>query len=271
MYFFDAFPAGAWSRRAGIVAALVASSAAWAGPFDDIEARRAIVELRKRVEATDAAQTRLLGELQRSREDSARFQGQALDLESQLSAVRAELAKVKAQNDQAVREFAEAQRLQREAVQVTDERLKKLEPVRVAVDGREFLAEPAERREYESAFAAFRQNDFAGAQQGFGDLVRRYPQSGYAPSALFWQGNALYALQRCKEAIGTLRVMLTQAPDHPRTPDAKLSIGNCEIDLNEPASAKKTLEDLTRSHPRTEAASAARERLRTLVVAQSKG
>ena len=258
-------------RRSGLAGLLLACSAVWAGPFDDIEARRAIVELRKRVEATDAAQTRLLGELQKSREDSARFQGQALDLDSQLQAMRAELARVKAQNDQAVREFAEVQRVQRDTVQATDERLKKLEPLKVAVDGREFLAEPTERREFEAAFAAFRQNDFAGAQQGFSDLVRRYPQSGYAPSALFWQGNALYALQRCKEAIGSLRVMLARAPDHPRAPDAKLSIGNCEIDLNEPASAKKTLEDLTRNHPRTEAAGAARERLRTLVVAQAKG
>lgn len=267
------FPAlsPSWLRRSGAASVLLACSAVWAGPFDDIEARRAIVELRKRVEATDAAQTRLLGELQKSREDSARFQGQALDLESQLQAMRNELSRVKTQNDQVARDFADVQRVQRDTVQATEERLKKLEPLKVAVDNREFLAEPAERREYEGAFAAFRQNDFAGAQQGFSDLVRRYPQSGYAPSALFWQGNALYALQRCKEAIGTLRTMLTVAPDHARAPDAKLSIGNCEIDLNEPASAKKTLEDLTRSHPRTEAANAARERLRTLVAAQAKG
>ncbi len=257
--------------RATLACLSLGAASSFAGPFDDIEARRAIVELRKRQEATDAAQTRLLAELQKSREDSARFQGKALDLESQLQTMRAELTKVRAQNDQAVREFAEVQKVQRESVQATEERLKKLEPLKVAVDNREFLAEPAERREYEGAFAAFRQNDFAGAQQGFSDLVRRYPQSGYAPSALFWQGNALYALQRCKEAIGSLRTMLTMAPDHARAPDAKLSIGNCEIDLNEPANAKKTLEDLARSHPRTEAATAARERLRTLVVAQAKG
>lgn len=257
--------------RATLACLSLGAASSFAGPFDDIEARRAIVELRKRQEATDAAQTRLLAELQKSREDSARFQGKALDLESQLQTMRAELTKVRAQNDQAVREFAEVQKVQRESVQATEERLKKLEPLKVAVDNREFLAEPAERREYEGAFAAFRQNDFVGAQQGFSDLVRRYPQSGYAPSALFWQGNALYALQRCKEAIGSLRTMLTMAPDHARAPDAKLSIGNCEIDLNEPANAKKTLEDLARSHPRTEAATAARERLRTLVVAQAKG
>lgn len=260
-----------WSKSGLIALALFASSPVLAGPFDDIEARRAIVELRKRVESSDAAQARLLAELQKSREDAARFQGQALDYESQLGSVRSELTRVKAQNEQLAKEFTEVQRQQREAAQATEERLKKLEPSKVAVDGKEFLAEPTEKREYEAAFAAFRKNDFAGAQDGFSDLVRRNPQSGYVPSALFWQGNALYALQRCKEAIGTLRVMLSQAPDHPRAPDAKLSIGNCEIDLNEPDSAKKTLEDLTRSHPRTEAAGAARERLRTLVVAQTKG
>ncbi len=67
------------------------AASSFAGLFDDIEARRAIVELRKRQEATDGAQTRLLAELQKSREDSARFQGKALDLESQLQTVWAEL------------------------------------------------------------------------------------------------------------------------------------------------------------------------------------
>lgn len=256
--------------RATLACLSLGAASSFAGPFDDIEARRAIVELRKRVEASDAAQTRLLAELQKSREDGARFQGKALDLESQLQALRAELTKVKAQNDQVVREFGDAQRAQRDAMQANEERLKRLEPLKVAVDNREFTAEPFERREYESAFAAFRQNDFAGAQQGFADLLRRYPQSGYAPSALFWHGNALYALQRCKEAIVSLRAMLTLASDHVRAPDAKLTIGNCEIDLNEPASAKKTLEDLTRSHPRSEAATAARERLRTLAATPPK-
>ncbi len=247
-----------------LAVALLACSTAWAGPFDDIEARRAIVELRKRVEQTDAANTRVLGELQKSREESAKFQGQALDFESQLSAVRAELAKVKAQNDAAMKELAEALKQQRTTAQTTDERLKKLEPLKVAVDGQEFVAENDERREYESAFAAFRANDFAGAQQGFADLLRRYPQSGYAPSAMFWQGNALFGLQKCKEALVPLRAMLAAAPSHARVPEAKLSIGNCEIDLNETDNAKKTLEDLIRKHPRTDAAAAARDRLRTL-------
>lgn len=254
-----------------LAAALIAAAGSvHAGPFDDIEARRAIVELRGRLEATQAAQTRLLAELQKARDDAARYQGAALDLDSQLQALRGEQTKLRNQNEQFTRELAEVQRTTREAVQASDERLRRLEPLKVAVDNKEFVAEQAERRDYENGFAAFRQNDFASAQQSFADLLRRYPQSGYRAAALYWQGNALYALQRCKEAVVSFRSFVSLAPEHVRVPEAKLATANCELEMNDNASAKQTLEELVRSHPRAEASASARDRLKALA-AQSRG
>jgi tol-pal system protein YbgF len=142
-----------------------------------------------------------------------------------------------------------------------DDRLRKFEPGKVTVDGREFVADPAETRDYEAALAVFRKGDFAAAQTGFLNFVKRYPQSGYNASALFWLGNAQYATRSYKEAIDNFRNMLTVNADHPRAPEAALSIANCQVELKEVRGARKTLEDLIKVYPQSEAAVAAKDRL----------
>ncbi|HEY0822466.1 MAG TPA: tol-pal system protein YbgF, partial [Ramlibacter sp.] len=142
--------------------------------------------------------------------------------------------------------------------------LRKFEPVQVTVDGKEFSADPGEQRDFEGALAAFRKGDFVAAQAAFADFVRKYPASGYRPTALFWLGNAQYANRDYRGAIANFRALLQQAPDHPRAPEAVLSIANCQIELKDNASARRTLDDLVKAYPQSEAASAARERLARL-------
>ena len=58
--------------------------------------------------------------------------------------------------------------------------------------------------------------------------------------------------------------MLADAPTHARAPEAALSIANCQIELKDARAARKTLEDLMRAYPQSEAALAAKERLSRL-------
>jgi TolA-binding protein len=81
---------------------------------------------------------------------------------------------------------------------------------------------------------------------------------------LFWLGNAQYATRDYKEAITNFRAMLAQAPDHVRAPEAALSIANCQIELKDARAARKTLEDLQKAYPQSEAAAAAKERVARL-------
>jgi tol-pal system protein YbgF len=145
-----------------------------------------------------------------------------------------------------------------------DDRLKKNEPGKVAVDGREFMADPREKADFDAALGVFRSGQFAQAQTAFADFVKRYPQSGYTPSALFWLGNAQYATRNYTEAIANFRSMLSLAPDHAKAPEAVLSIANCQIELKDTRAARRTLEDLTKAYPQSEAAQAGRERLSRL-------
>lgn len=251
---------------AGALATLLwVGGAANAGLFDDEEARKAILDLRQRVETVrQEADQKVVEQARRSNDENAQLRRSLLDLQNQIEALRADVARLRGQNEQMVRDLADTQRQQKDAALLMEQRIRKFEPSKVSVDGVEFLADPAEKREFEAALAVFRKGDFAASQTGFVDFLRRYPQSGYAAPALFWLGNAQYATRDYKEAVINFRSLLTLAPDHVRAPEAVLSIANCQVELKDTKSARKTLEDLIKAYPQSEAAIAAKERLSRL-------
>ena len=253
------------STRYGLALALalagVLSTPARAALFEDDEARRAIIELRQRIDTLQQSNQRAGDDLRRSGEDTSQMRRSLLDLQSQIESLHVELAKLRGQNEQLVRDVSELQRLQKETAQGVNERLKKFEPGKVTVDGQEFVADPAERQDFEAALATFRSGKFVDAATAFGAFLRQFPQSGYLPSARFWLGNAQYATRDYKEAIGNFKALLASAPNHARAPEAALSIANCQMELKATTGARKTLEDLTRVYPASEAAATAKERL----------
>ena len=254
-----------------LAAALLAATAWLAVPaqaalFDDDEARRAILDLRSRVEqqrlAADASLQRQADELRRAAaEDASVLRRSLLDLQNQIESLRSEIARMRGQNEQQSRDISDVQRNQKDVAVGVEERLRKFEPIKVSVDGRDFTADPAESRDYEASMAIFRRGDFPAAQTAFTEFLRRYPQTGYRTSALFWVGNAQYANRDYRGAIANFRALLALAPDHSRAPETLLSIANCQIELKDAPGARRTLEDLMRAYPQSEAASAARERL----------
>ena len=237
------------------------AGAASAGLFEDSDARQAILDLRQKLDTlekgidqklTDQADT--VTQLRRS----------MLDLQSQLDGARADIAKLRGDNEQLVRSLADVQRKQLDSAQSLDARLRTLEPARVSVDGVEITVQPAEQRDYDTAMGVFRKGDFANAQQFFVDFLNRYPNTGYRPTALFWLGNAQYASKNYKDAMASFRTLIAVAPSHFRVPEAVLAIANCQLEMKDLKAARKTLEDLLANYPGSEAASAAKDRLARL-------
>jgi len=226
--------------------------------FEDDDARRAILDLRQKVEAS---QLRTTEELRRGNEESAQLRRSLLELSNQIESLRSEMAVLRGQNEQLTRGVSDVQRSQKDVAQGVEERLRKIEPGKVSVDGRDFEAEPGEKQEFEAALAHLRKGDFAAAQTAYTAFLKRYPQSGYKSSSLFWLANAQYALRDYKSAAGNFRTLATSDPQHPRAPEALLSMANCQVELKDVKAARKTLEELIASFPQSEAASAAKERL----------
>lgn len=238
--------------------------AANAALFEDDEARRAIIELRQRVDTLQQENQRAGDDLRRSGDDTTQLRRSLLELQNQIEALRVETAKLRGQNEQLMRDVTELQRRQKNISDGVDERLRQFEPVKVTVDGQEFQADPAEKRDFDAALAVFRAGKFADAQTAFTGFIKQYPRSGFLPSARFWLGNTQYATRDYKDAINNFKALLAAAPTHARAPEAALSIANCQVELKETRGARKTLEDLLRAYPQSEAAVAAKERLSRL-------
>ncbi len=235
---------------------------AQASLLEDDEARKAILDLRQRVETVRQAQDeRLAEQARKSGEESTQLRRSLVELQNQIEGLRTELAKLRGQGEQLQRDLSESQQRQRDATAALDQRLQKLEPTRVTVDGKEFAVDPAEKRDYETALAALKKGEFEAAQPLFVEFIKRYGQSEYRNSALFWLGNAQYATRDYKEAIINFRALVSQAPTHLRSPEALLSIANCQLELKDARSARKTLEELLKAYPQSDAAVAAKDRL----------
>lgn len=226
-------------------AALLLPSAAHA-LFEDGDARRAILDLRSRVEQLQLVDQNTSSEIQQLRSS-------LLELQGQISTLRNEIAHLRGQNEELGQSLQQAQ-----------SRLKQFEPRPVQIDGGSFQAQPAEQQAFEAALDLLRKGQYANARDAFSQFIGQYPSSGYLPSAQFWLGNSLYATREYQRAIDTFNAMLRQAPQHERAPDAALAIANSQIELKNVAAARKTLQNLVATYPDSNAASDAKERLARL-------
>lgn len=241
---------------------------AHAALFSDDEARRAILDLRQRLDqvyndqrAQKDEQARALGKLS-AQVDQLR--SSLLDLNAQIEALRADNARLRGQDEQTVRDVSELQRQQKDLQAAIDDRIRKLEPQKVTVNGREFQVQQDEKHQYEEALAILRRGDFAGASNALSAFQKRYPSSGYGESVMFWLGNAQYGQRNYTEAIASFRALVSSVPQSPRAPEALLAIANCQIELKDVKSARRTIDELVKTYPNSEAAQAGRERLAAL-------
>jgi tol-pal system protein YbgF len=110
----------------------------------------------------------------------------------------------------------------------------------------------------------FRKGQYKEAAESLAAFTALYPNSQLAPSAQFYQGSSRYALKDFKGTIEQLNAMVQKAPDNARAPDALLIIAGSQIELNNRAGAKATLQRIVRDYPTTPAASTAKSRLQLL-------
>ncbi len=274
---------------------------AQAALFEDEEARRAILDLRQRLEnqrqtqlqSTDQTLQKSLDQSQKqieilrkqveidinqSKQDNRQA---ALQLQAQIEALKQDIANLRGEREQLLREITLLQRAQKDINVEIEERFQKIydqfakkealssqkeeapksAKVNVQVDGFEFLAEPDEKRDFEAAFVLFRKGDFAAAAKEFAQFVKVYSASGYKPSALYWLGSAKFARRDFNEAIAHLKGLVNDFPNHARAPEAMLTVGNAQLEIKQAKEARKTFNELLKLYPTTEAAAAAKDRL----------
>ena len=254
-------------RAVGVAAFVLSAFAtpARAQLFPDNEARKAILELRAADEAQARRSTDLATALATANRELAdqvqQLRRSLLELNNQIEALRGDIARQTGGNEQLAREVAELQRRQKDIAQGVDDRMRRIEPQKVTLDGKEFSVDAEEKRQYEEAFATIRSGNFDAAVVSLYAFMRRYPNSGYTDSARFWAGNAHYGKREYLQAIASFRAFIVGAPDHARIPEAMLAVANTQVEMKDSKSARATLAELIKRYPDSEAAQAGRERL----------
>ncbi len=252
------------ARAAG---ALVVAAAAFAAAapahalFGDDEARKAILDLRKKVDEQNQALAQKDAELAARLERLEAANRAQLEFANAIDALKREIAQLRGQVEQLAHEVATLQKRNRDLYGDLDARLKKLEPTTVTVDGKQAQVERGEQAAFDAALAQFRASDFKGAIASLQTFLARYPQSAYAASAYYWLGSSHFALKDYKAAIAALQVVAERYHDSPRAPEALLNIAASQIELNDRKSARSTLNRIIKEYPDTEAARLAKERL----------
>jgi tol-pal system protein YbgF len=280
--------------RTLIAAALSAASlgTAYAGLFDDEEARKQIVQLRNQVAEQQRVIDQRLGEL----ESQARNRS-IIDLFNQVETLRTEMARLRGQLELLQNEIENSQKRQRDLYVDLDSRMRKLEtaqeaaaqptaqpsgaiaqvpvvpdPARTAppaIAGQQQAplqvvpaTDPAlEQRAYDQGLDHFRAGRYNEAVTAFQIFIRNYPRSPLASSSQYWIGNSLYAARDFRGAIAAQRQLLSQYPESNKAPDALLNIATSQSELGDLQGARATLQEVNSKYPGSEAAAKARQRL----------
>jgi tol-pal system protein YbgF len=218
------------------VAASLLSQNTWAILSDD-EARRAILELRKSVSASQAA---------------------ILDLQNQLDKQKSENAQLRGQIESLQKQSDDLNNNQKSFYQDLDARVSRLEPQNVEVEGVTGIVQAGEKSSYDEALKSFQAGQIKNADSEFTSFIRKYPSSPYLPLALYWSGNTKYALKDYKAAITQLQGLISRYPGHQRVPAAILTMANANLESGKKAVAKKLFTDLIAKYPDSDAANEAK-------------
>lgn len=210
----------------------LASGAQSVWAFADDEARRAILELRQQIQ-----------------QQTEQNQRARLQLADQLQSLQQEVTQLRDQLELVSR--------------------KQISPAPAAGQNANASAEadasePQEQAAYDHAIDQFRKGQYKDAAESLVAFGTLFPDSPLASTAQFYLGSSYYALKDFKNAIERLSAMVQNSPNHARAPDALLVIAGSQVELNNRAGAKTTLERIVREYPNTPAANTAKNRLQLL-------
>lgn len=241
-----------WLSVAGVL--LVGVSNPAHALFGDDEARKAILDLRARVQTLSETMA----------EKNQTMQAAQLELVNQIESLKANNAQLVGQIETLTNQLTLQQRAVRDLYTNLDKRLVPFEAKTVQLDGKTLSVQPEEKRRYDLGLVLFSEGKYRESSRLLDSLLADYPKSGYAPSALYWLGNTQFALGQLKESIATQDQLIELYPDSVQVPEALLSKAASLASLGQKRQAANTLEQIKKRYPGTEVADLAEQRLKAL-------
>lgn len=222
--------------------------------FDDTEARKAILDLRQQVRVLENRIARM----------ESVNQGQVLSQAQTLTEKDREIARLRGDLEVANNNIRKLQEDNKVLYLNLDERIKKLEPKPVQLDGEELSVPPEQFNDYQAGLDHFKAGNYKDAATQFQQFLGKHSKSPLEPQVRYFLGSTQFAQGDYKDALITQRDLAKDFPDSPRAPDALLSMASSQLELKSIPGAKKTLNELIAKYPDSPAASSAKTRLNAL-------
>jgi tol-pal system protein YbgF len=112
------------------------------------------------------------------------------------------------------------------------------------------VAPQSAKDEFDLAYGYIQAKDYALAEQGFRDFLRKYPSDRLNPEAQYWLGESLFQRQLYRDAAESFLAVSTKHDTSAKAPDALLRLGQSLAELGEKNAACATLGEIGRKYPR---------------------
>jgi tol-pal system protein YbgF len=252
-----------WAFLLLCVALVLPAQSAWAGLFDDDEARKQVAALRQELlQSVEALGKRVDGATQNQ-----------LDFANQAEALRADVARLMGQIEVLTNSLETAHKRQQDFYVDLDTRLRKLEGAVSTPAAETGSATPvvaarsdpqAEMRDFEAALGLSSAGKFKEAQAAFEGFIATHPKSPRLPNAHYWLGHSHYEQKHYDQAANVFSRVASTWPNEPKAPDALLAQANALVGAKDVKAAIKVLETLVEKYPTSSASETARARLKSL-------
>ena len=104
------------------------------------------------------------------------------------------------------------------------------------------------------AYGYIMRKDYALAEDGFRNFLRRFPSDRLVPDAQYWLGESMFQRQRYRDAAEQFLGVSTKFETNARAPDALLRLGQSLAAMGEREAACASLAEVLRKYPRASVA-----------------
>lgn len=117
---------------------------------------------------------------------------------------------------------------------------------------------------YDYSLAAFREDQYEKAMEGFKEFLATYPKSDRADNAQFWIGECFMALKQYEQAILAYQNVIKNYPNGNKVANAMLRQAIAFLEIKDKTSAKLLLQRIIKKYPNSSEADIAGKKLDTL-------
>ncbi|MBR9729483.1 tol-pal system protein YbgF [Shewanella intestini] len=191
------------------------------------------------------------------------------DMQRRLDTLQSEVLELRGLSEQQQYQMDQMLQRQRQLYEdIANLNTKSAEPVTTNTHGQEANSVPSslgETASYEAAVnLVLKERKYDEAIPAFGDFIKQYPQSTYAPNANYWLGQLLYNKGTLDAAKNAFNIVVNKYPKSSKRGDSLVKLGMIAEKQNDKTTATSLYNSVLKEYPNSASARLAKQQLTSL-------